>query len=134
MASPRQDLKARIDAIEESYEFFLAYAAQGLSGDQASKSGGQLRVFLESMAGGLDGLTGAFEGVVGAEGLEPAGAWSELVEVLSRDAAASLAAVRLVAGQPSISSQLVDNLNANIHLRALLTDIFLLDEALPRPS
>jgi len=29
-----------------------------------------------------------------------------------------------------MSSQLVDNLNANIHLRALLTDLFLVDEAL----
>ena len=48
---------------------------------------------------------------------------------------AALAAVRLVQAQPSISSQLVDNLNASIHLRALLTDLFLLDEILkPRPA
>jgi hypothetical protein len=32
--------------------------------------------------------------------------------------------------QVSISSQLVDNLNASIHLRALLTDLFLIDEVL----
>jgi hypothetical protein len=32
--------------------------------------------------------------------------------------------------QPAISSQLIDNLNASIHLRALLTDLFLLDEIL----
>ena len=37
------DLKARINAIEEGYEFFLAYAAQGLAGDQAGKSGEQVR-------------------------------------------------------------------------------------------
>jgi hypothetical protein len=36
--------------------------------------------------------------------------------------------VRLVLAQPAISSQLVDNLNASLHLRALLTDVFLLDE------
>jgi hypothetical protein len=35
-----------------------------------------------------------------------------------------------VLAQPSISSQLIDNLNASIHLRALLTDLFLLDESL----
>jgi hypothetical protein len=34
------------------------------------------------------------------------------------------------APQPSIGSQLVDNLNASIHLRALLTDLFLLDAVL----
>ncbi len=38
--------------------------------------------------------------------------------------------MRLVLAQPGISSQLVDNLNASIHLRALLTDIFLVDEVL----
>jgi len=31
--------------------------------------------------------------------------------------------LRLVLAQKSISSQLVDNLNASIHLRTLLTDI-----------
>jgi hypothetical protein len=36
----------------------------------------------------------------------------------------------LVLAQPAISSQLIDNLNASIHLRALLTDLFLLGEIL----
>ena len=39
-------------------------------------------------------------------------------------------AIDLVLAQPAISSQLIDNLNASIHLRALLTDIFLVDEIL----
>ena len=54
--------------------------------------------------------------------------------MLDRDAEASQAAVRLVLAQPGISSQLVDNLNASIHLRALLTDIFLVDEVLKGPG
>jgi len=33
-----------------------------------------------------------------------------------------------VLAQSSISSQLVDNFERSIHLRALLTDIFLIDE------
>jgi hypothetical protein len=40
----------------------------------------------------------------------------------------------LVLSQATISSQLIDNLNASIHLRALLTDLFLIDEILkPQP-
>ena len=50
--------------------------------------------------------------------------------MLARDAADSVAAVELVLAQPAISSQLIDNLNASIHLRALLTDLFLLAEIL----
>jgi hypothetical protein len=48
--------------------------------------------------------------------------------VLGRDADDSLAAIELVLAQPAISSQLIDNLNASIHLRALLTDLFLVSE------
>jgi len=33
-----------------------------------------------------------------------------------------------VAAQPAVSSQLIDNLNASIHIRALLTDVFVLGE------
>ena len=38
--------------------------------------------------------------------------------------------MELVLAQPAISSQLIDNLNASMHLRALLTDVFLLGEVL----
>ena len=48
--------------------------------------------------------------------------------MLDRDAGDSLAAIELVLAQPALSSQLIDNLNASIHLRALLTDLFLIDE------
>jgi hypothetical protein len=62
------------------------------------------------------------------EGLEPADKYLAFLAVLDRDARDSLAAIDLVLAQPAISSQLVDNLNASIHLRALLTDLFLVGE------
>lgn len=126
MSKAGADVKARIEAIEQSYEFFLAYAAQGLTTDRAAKSGGQLRDFVAKLERGLDGL-GQQLGVAVADA-EPSGAWSDFVGVVTRDADAALAAVRLVAAREGISSQLIDNLNANIHLRALLTDLFLVDE------
>jgi hypothetical protein len=64
------------------------------------------------------------------DGLQPAARYEAFLAVLDRDAHATLAAVELVLAQPSISSQLIDNLNASIHLRALLTDLFILDEIL----
>ena len=128
MPSSREKVKMRIDAIEESYEFFLAYAAQGLTSDQGSKTGGQLRGFLEKTESALDGLRSAFDSLVTEESLLPGEMWSDALEVLATDASATLAAVRLVSSREGISSQLIDNLNANIHFRALLTDLFLLDE------
>jgi hypothetical protein len=128
VSSPREDVKTRIDAIEESYEFFLAYAAQGLTSDQGSQAGGQLRGFLEKTESALDGLRLVFDSLVNEESLTPADTWADALDVLQIDASATLAGVRLVLSQDGISSQLIDNLNANIHFRALLTDLFLMDE------
>ena len=124
------DLAARCDAIEECYEFMLAYAAQGVVDEGGSPASGQLRTFLQRAEPALDGLAGSCRAAVDEGRLEPVDRYVAFIEVLDRDARSALAAVRLVLAQPSIGSQLIDNLNASIHLRALLTDLFLIDEIL----
>jgi hypothetical protein len=124
----REEIRHRIQAIEESYEFFLAFAAQGVRDDRQSHAGAQLREFLGKMAHALTGLADGLRELVQSDGLAPAEAFDRLVSVLARDADSALAAVEVVRARPAISSQLIDNLNASIHVRALLTDLFLLDE------
>ena len=126
----RSEFVRRCDAIEEAYEFMLGYAAQGLTGDASSASGGQLREFLTRAATALNGMGRLLTALIERERLEPEARYRAYAAVLDRDAHDSLAAIELVLAQPSISSQLVDNLNASIHLRALLTDLFLIDEIL----
>lgn len=126
----RQALKQSIDRIEEMYEFTLAYAAQGLSTDEASRSGAQLRDYLDKAEHAISDLAGQFETVIRDEALTPADGYAAFVEVLRDDSRKASAAIRLTLNQPAISSQLIDNLNASIHVRALLTDIFLLDEVI----
>src|SRR5260370_23872285 len=126
------EIKERCNTIEECYEFMLAYAAQGVPSDSASRSGGQVRGFLDRAVNALNGLAESFADAVRNQGLEPVEKYQAFVEVLNRDAHDSLAAIELVLIQPAISSQLFDNLNASIHLRALLTDLFLVDELLKR--
>ncbi len=122
------EIWSRCDAVEECYEFLLAYAAQGLPSDQGSKSGGQVREFLRRAVRALTGLAQICAMAVKEEGLEPADKYLAFFAVVDRDARDSLAAIELVLAQPAISSQLIDNLNASIHLRALLTDLFLVGE------
>jgi hypothetical protein len=100
----------------------LAYAAQGLPADQGTQSGGQLRQLLGKAVEALTGIADAYR----KEDLQS----DAFLDVLNRDANDSLAAIELVLAQPALSSQLIDNLNASIHLRALLTDLFLIDEIL----
>jgi hypothetical protein len=124
------ELAARCDAIEECYEFMLAYAAQGVLDEAGSSTSGQLRTFLQRAEQALDGLAGSCRAAVDQGGLDPVDRYVAFIEVLDRDARSALAAVQLVLAQPSIGSQLIDNLNASIHVRALLTDLFLIDDIL----
>ena len=124
------DIAARCNAIEECYEFMLAYAGQGLAGGEGSGRDGLIRDFLSRAAQALSGLEMAYTFAIEQQGLGPAGPYAAFQAVLARDAQDSLAAVELVLAQSAISSQLIDNLNASIHVRALLTDLFLIDEIL----
>ena len=124
----REKLEKSCDAVEECYEFMLAYAAQGIGGDEGSQSSDQLRGYLTRAVAAVAGLAETFTALVKQDGLQPAEKYHRFIAVLDRDANDALAAMELVLSQPSISSQLIDNLNASIHLRALLTDLFLIDE------
>jgi hypothetical protein len=124
------DFWDRCDAIEECYEFTLAYAGQGLPSDAGSQAGSQVREFLQRAVSALTGLPESCTKAVAKQALEPVGKYQAFIAVLQRDAQDSLAALELVLAQPAISSQLIDNLNASIHLRALLTDLFLIGEIL----
>ena len=124
----RSELKDRCARIEESYEFMLAFAAQGLRTEPGGAAGSQIRTTLGVCDRALTGLADLFTRILRAENLEPASVYESFIGVLNRDAADAQAAIRLVLAQPSISSQMIDNLNASIHLRALLTDVFLIDE------
>ena len=122
------DFLERCESIEECYEFMLAYAGQGLPSDEGSSAGSQIRGFLERAERALTGLVDACAAAVRDEQFEPRERYHAFLSVLDRDAGDSLAAIQLVLAQPTISSQLIDNLNASIHLRALLTDLFLVGE------
>jgi hypothetical protein len=124
----RDELDRAIDAIEGGYEFLLAYAAQGRHTDRDAGAGLGPRQRLEAMAEALGALPDLARGIAAGGGSSRD--FDAFLDALARDAAVSIAAIRLVLSRRDISSQIVDNLNASIHLRALLTDVFLIDEAL----
>jgi hypothetical protein len=113
-------LSEAIDEVEKTYEFMLAYAAQGRANDEDTSRTG-IRAELTRLVQAL--------GVIGSAELEGEAA-RIFLDVMRQDAAKAAAAIGLVLSKPGISSQAVDNLNASIHIRALLTDLFILDETL----
>jgi len=121
-------LSARIEVIERGYEYLLAYAAQGRQDD----AGTELRPTLTAMHAALSALRGTvaqeLPGISADHGV------AAFLDAVERDVAVARGAIALVLSRERIPSLLVDNLNASVHVRALLTDLFLLEQAGRTPA
>src|ERR1700674_3436084 len=95
------DVWQRCNAIEECYEFMLAYAAQGRPSDESSP---RVREFLHRAVKALCGLATCCATTVEEAGLDPIERYLAFLDVLHRDAEDSAAAIELVLAQPGISS------------------------------
>ena len=102
----------------------LAYAAQGRetdAGDIAEDSApSEIRIILTGLREALHHIR---ESLSGSD--------FRFAEVVVGDIRKVDAALELVLAQSNLGSELIDNLNASIHLRAVLTDLFLVDEIQP---
>lgn len=123
------NLASRIDAIESGYEYMLAYAAQGRTTDVGAGEQG-IRHFLENMQSALEGLGELCLSEASLKYPNKLEQISIFLDTVDRDAGKALSIISLVLAQADISSQIIDNVNASIHLRALLTDLFIVDEAI----
>jgi hypothetical protein len=121
-------LAQRIDVIERGYEYLLAYAAQGRQDD----AGTELRETLARMHEALSHMQGSLRAAFAAAP-QPTGV-RDFTDAVERDVLVARGAIGLVLGRERIASMLVDNLNASVHVRALLTDLFLIEQALKAPE
>ncbi len=111
-----------IETIESGYEFLLAYAAQGRPAGVESGPGPHAQPTLQGMADAMKSLLDAF-----------ADSEDAFEKVIAEDCAKASAALGFILKQNKVGSEMVDNLNASIHLRAVLTNLFLYSEVL-KPS
>ncbi len=81
----------------------------------------------EALTGMEGALRAGFAGLAGQHGI------GDFLGAVERDVLAARGAIGVVLSRVSIASLLVDNLNASVHLRALLTDLFLIEQTLKAP-
>ncbi len=112
-------LQEHIETIEAGYEFLLAYAAQGRSEEDRNLPGPYPSDTLQAMQTALAGLKSALD-----PNADPFHA------VLHDDIDKARALIGFVLNAPPLSSEAVDNLNVSIHLRTVLTDVFVLSGSL----
>ncbi|MES3007931.1 MAG: hypothetical protein V4751_09190 [Pseudomonadota bacterium] len=112
------NLEAEIEVVESGYEFLLAYAAQGRPPQDESGMGPHPRPTLEQMLQAMKNVSQTL-----------ANTQDDFEQVILDDLKKAGAAIGFVLAQKKIGSEAIDNLNASIHLRAVLTDFFLYSEA-----
>jgi hypothetical protein len=124
------DFEQRVDAIEAGYEFLLAYAAQGRHTDRGAAPERNVRSYLQKMDGALADVSAVASACATERNAALARDGAAFFAAFEHDARVAQGAIRVLLALDDIGSQIVDNLNASIHLRALLTDVFIVDEAL----
>ncbi len=115
-------IRQNIEKIEEAYEFMLAYAAQGRADEGAGPAGAHIRTFIEQFTAAADALAGQIGDLTAGD------VGAAMHEAFQRDSATILSVLRLVLARDSISSEMVDNTNGLISMRAYLTTLFFIDK------
>ena len=119
-------IRQNIEIVEASYEFMLAYAAQGRMDEGAGSDGAHIRTFLERFAAAAQDMKGQAEALM-------AGADSDggaLFASFSRDSDVVLSVLRVLLAGDNISSEMVDNTNGLIVMRSYLTTLFFIDKVI----
>ena len=129
MSNASSNFSTLVNTIESSYEFCLAYAAQGKDIENQKGGSSEIRTEISALFDALTNVGQAAKDHIKAI-QATSEAFSAATDLLIQDALKASVMVQLVLSSDNISSQLVDNLNASSHLRCVLTDLFLIDEAI----
>jgi len=127
MMSALKDIRQNIEEVEEAYEFMLAYAAQGRAEEGAGADGAQIRTFLKKFSAAVDSISEALEEIIqnNAEAID-------FVNGLRIESATIASVLKIILERENISSEVVDNANGLISVRAYLTSLFFMDKAILR--
>ncbi|MBT5191191.1 MAG: hypothetical protein HOM07_02505 [Rhodospirillaceae bacterium] len=118
------DIRTQIEAVEEAYEYMLAYAAQGRADEGAGPDGAQIREFLRQFDTAVTAINGMIDHMPGA-GDEAAG----FATALKKDSETMSSVLKIMLARDNVSSEMVDNANGLIAVRSYLTSLFFLDKA-----
>ncbi len=126
MIQQHPELARRVDIIERGYQYLLAFAAQGCK----DESGSEVRETLLGMHQALLGLDRTLIATIKVDARSQLHDATAFISAVRDDALKVRGAIAFTLNCATIGSQLIDNLNASIHVRALLTDLSLADQAL----
>lgn len=117
-------IRQHIELVEESYEYMLAYAAQGRADEGAGPDGAQIRVFLSQFSEAVAAISGMLDELEASNS-----AAAGYIAGFRRDSATMASVIDIMLARDNISSEVVDNANGLISVRSYLTSLFFMDKA-----
>jgi len=117
-------IRDHIEKIEEAYEYMLAYAAQGRAEEGAGPDGAQIRTFLKQFSDALKDLDSHTPEI--AKENPPS---KNFLEFFKSEANVMASILEVLLARDNISSEVIDNTNGLISVRAYLTSLFFLDKS-----
>ena len=119
------EIRQQIELVEEAYEYMLAYAAQGRADEGAGPDGAQIRTFLIQFSNANAVLADVTQSLAGLN-VEAAA----FIDGFERESAVVASVVKIMLAGDNVSSEVVDNANGLIAMRAYLTSLFFIDKAI----
>jgi hypothetical protein len=121
-------MRDAFDRIEEAYEFMLAYAAQGRKRETQEGAGeSQIRQYLKRFQAALGDLE-----QTSVDEMSDAGA-AAFADRFQSDIATVRSVIDILLSRHSITSDMIDNTNGLVAVRAFLTDVFFIDQVVLPP-
>ena len=117
-------VRDQIEKIEEAYEYMLAYAAQGRAEEGAGPDGAQIRTFLKQFSDNVQKLD---KGASEITKTNPDA--DDFIQHFKVESQVMESILKVLLAKDNISSEVIDNTNGLISVRAYLTSLFFIDKS-----
>ncbi len=114
-----------IEKVEEAYEYMLAYAAQGRAEEGGGPDGAQIRTFILQFLSAVQEISKTLDPIV-----EKTPETEAFIDHFRGESATMVAVLNAILARENISSEVIDNANGLISVRAYLTSLFFIDKAI----
>jgi len=117
-------VRDQIEKIEEAYEYMLAYAAQGRAEEGAGPDGAQIRTFLKQFSDNVQKLDKGSSEIIKTN---PDA--DDFIQHFKVESEVMVSILKVLLAKDNISSEVIDNTNGLISVRAYLTSLFFIDKS-----
>lgn len=122
------DLQDAIRRVEESYEFMISFAGQGIGREIRKTTSDEVREYVDQLREALDDALEAGQSITDEHDIRGEEHFDVVIARLGEEIDEAQELLALLSAQDRITSQQVDNLNGMSVFQSVVMKLFFLDE------